>query len=272
MRKEFFNTKNLKLDLYMINCGYEDCMTNFVSTPHIRKYFLIHYVTKGSGYYEVEGQKYFASRGDAFLIYPNQIVTYYSPDADNTWSFCWIGFSGSKSREYLDLTGVQGYVKNGVSPEFYSNIMSCLEYVEENKANISQLKLNACILNCLFAMSKDDGKKPAKAVSHVAKAIRYIEYNYMNEISPKDVSSYLNLDRTYFFRIFKNYTGMSPEQYLMNYRIRKSLELLKHSKYSIAEIATFVGIQDAYYFSRLFKKVMNESPTEYRKNASTLPE
>ena len=183
---------------------------------------------------------------------------------NNTWSFCWVGFSGTKAKDYMQLTGISDYTKSSVNPRFYSAVMSCLEYVEENRHNISQLRLNTCVLDCLFALTKDNMKQTAKAVEHADKAVRYIEYNYMNEISPKDVSAYLNLDRTYFFRIFKKYTGMSPEQYIMNYRIRKSLELLKNSPYSVSEIATFVGISDVYYFSRLFKKIMNMSPTEYR--------
>ena len=265
MRKEFFNSKNPDMDFYMTNCGYEDCAGNFICAPHIRKYYLIHYVTKGSGYYEVNHQTYAVSMGDIFIIYPGQIVTYYSPDMNNTWSFCWIGFSGNRAGDYMQMTGICDYIKSSVSPKFYSHIMSCLDYVEENKRNISQLKLNACVLNCLYALTTDTTKKTARSVEHVDKAVRYIEYNYMNEITPKDVFSYLNLDRTYFFRIFKKYTGTSPEQYIMNYRIKKSLELLKHSQYSISEIASFVGINDVYYFSRLFKKIMNMSPSEYRR-------
>ena len=264
MRKEFFNTKNINLDLYMINCGYEDCIGNFMREPHIRNYYLIHYVTKGAGYYEVEGKRFSVSMGDVFLIYPGQIVSYYSPDITNTWSFCWIGFSGIKAKDYMQLTGISNYTRSAVTPQFYSSIMSCLDYVEESKHNISQLRLNTCVLDCLFALTKDNMKQTAKAVDHADKAVRYIEYNYMNEITPKDVAAYLNLDRTYFFRIFKKYTGISPEQYIMNYRIRKSLELLKNSSYSVSEIAAFVGITDVYYFSRLFKKIMNITPTEYR--------
>lgn len=265
MRKEFFNSKNINLDLYMINCGYEDCCIDFESVPHTRKYYLIHYVTKGSGYYEVNGETYFIKSGDIFLIYPNQLVSYYSPDRNDPWSFCWLGFSGEKAQEYLALTGINGYVKHLNNQKFYSNIMSCLDYIEENKNHISQLKLNSYIMNSLFSLSETTSPKNIKATEYVEKAIRYIEYNYMNQITPKDVTEHLSIDRTYFFRIFKKYTGSSPERYIMNYRIKKSSELLKNSNYSISEIATFVGFKDVHYFSRLFKKMMNITPSEYKK-------
>jgi len=86
----------------------------------------------------------------------------------------------------------------------------------------------------------------------------------MNEITAKDVSLHLSLERSYFYRIFKKYTGSSPEQYIIKYRIKKATELIRYNKYSVTEIAEYVGIKDIYYFSRLFKKVMGVSPSEYK--------
>ena len=53
MRVEYFNKENSSLSLRVVNCGYEDCCENFVCRPHMREYFLIHYVVKGSGFYEM---------------------------------------------------------------------------------------------------------------------------------------------------------------------------------------------------------------------------
>lgn len=265
MRKEFFNIGDQNLDIYMITCGYEDCVDHFVSAPHIRDYYLIHYVTKGSGYFETENHTFPVAAGDAFTMHPGQIATYYSPDEKDTWSFCWVGFSGSRAKEYMELTGNTGYIKSAADPQFFKSVMHCLEYAEENERCISQLRLNACVLDCLFALTGGLAQKPVGTKEHAEKAIRYIEYNYMNGITPRDVYTFLNLDRTYFFRIFKKHTGISPEQYIMQYRIRRSLELLQYSTYSISEIASFVGISDVCYFSRLFRKIMNMTPTEYRK-------
>ena len=265
MRKEFFNQKNVKLDLYLVNCGIEDCCANFVCAPHIRKYYLIHYVTKGSGYFEVNGEKHRVFQNDIFVIHPNQVVTYYSPDIDNTWSFCWMGFSGEKAGEYFSLTGVDSFVYNLRSQGFYSNILNCINYFEENKDNLSQLKLNSFVLEGLHHLSCAKEKQRNKTTEYIDKATRYIEYNYMNGISAKDVSGYLSIDRTYFYRIFKTHTGTSPEQYIMKYRIKRAAELLKCSSFTIGEIATFVGFRDTYYFSRLFKKITGINPSEYRK-------
>ena len=265
VRKEFYNSTNHQLDIYMINCGYEDCIDYFVSAPNIRNYYLIHYVTRGAGYFETEGRKVRVSAGDIFMMHPGQLVSYYSPDPKETWSFCWIGFSGSRAKDYLGLTGLTSCTKKGVGIQFYIQIMDCLKYVEENDRNISQFRLNACVMNCLMALTKDSAKRRIKPEEHAERAVSYIEYNYMKGITARDVYTYLNLDRTYFYRIMKEHTGMSPEQFIIRYKVSKSLELLRHSGYSITEIAAFVGVGDVFYFSRLFKKVMNMSPSEYRR-------
>ena len=144
-------------------------------------------------------------------------------------------------------------------------LMDCLKYVEENDRNISQLRLNACVMNCLLALTKENTKLKVKPEEHVERAVSFIDYNYMKGITARDVYSYLNLDRTYFYRIMKEHTGMSPEQFIMRYKVRKSLELLCHSEYSITEIAAFVGVGDVFYFSRLFRRIMSMSPSEYRR-------
>jgi len=249
----------------MVNCGYEDCCAKYTNAPHNRKYYLIHFVTKGSGHYEVDGSIFSVKAGDIFIIYPHQTITYYSLDIDDTWSFCWIGFSGDKAKEYLEMTGVTEYTKTLKSPRFYSIVMSCLEYIDEHPQTISQLKLNAFLCECLYCLSTAPIKQKSSAVEQVDKAIRYVEYNYMNDISIQSVSEYLNIDRTYFYRIFKKHTGYPPEKYIMNFRIQKAVELLKQSKYSVSEIATNVGFKDVYYFSRIFKRITGKTPTQYRK-------
>ena len=68
-----------------------------------------------------------------------------------------------------------------------------------------------------------------------------------------------------FDRSFKHVTKVTPMQYIIQLRMTNALNLLDNTSYNIIQVANAVGYDDAYYFSRLFKKNVGVSPTEYRK-------
>ena len=99
----------------------------------------------------------------------------------------------------------------------------------------------------------------------VAKTITYIEENYMHRLTLASISANVNLSSSYLCRVFKSEVGISITSYLNNLRIRKAATLIKEQALSLKEISAMVGIDDQLYFSRLFKKCMGISPSEYGK-------
>ena len=79
------------------------------------------------------------------------------------------------------------------------------------------------------------------------------------------ISANVNLSTSYLCRVFKSEVGTSITSYLNNLRIRKAATLIKENTFSLKEISVMVGIDDQLYFSRLFKKCMGISPSEYGK-------
>lgn len=89
--------------------------------------------------------------------------------------------------------------------------------------------------------------------------------NYMYRLTLSSISANVNLSSSYLCRIFKSEVGTSITNYLNNLRIRKAATLIKENTMSMKEISSMVGIDDQLYFSRLFKKCMGISPSEYGK-------
>ena len=96
---------------------------------------------------------------------------------------------------------------------------------------------------------------------YINSAISYMEYYYGNNINVSDISCYLGIERTYFYRIFKSATGISPTEYLTNIRIEKAKQLIASGD-SFASVASAVGINDIYYFSKLFSKEVGITPSD----------
>ena len=97
------------------------------------------------------------------------------------------------------------------------------------------------------------------------KALNYIHGNIENKISLNDIANHLKITPSHLARQFHAETGKTVVEYINYTRIVMAANRLKHSTTSIADIAGSVGIHDTNYFSRMFKKYIGCSPTEYRK-------
>lgn len=100
---------------------------------------------------------------------------------------------------------------------------------------------------------------------YVLSATKYIELNYRNSsFTATDVSNYLKLDRSYLYKLFKAEIGMSVHDYINKLRISRASSLLASSNLTIKDVASESGFSDQMYFSRLFKKNKNLTPSQYR--------
>ena len=109
-------------------------------------------------------------------------------------------------------------------------------------------------------------KKAEKSTRTIASAKEYIKKNFNSDISLEDVSREVNISPYYFSKLFKDETGEGFVEYLTNLRIDKAKELLSGTNYSMKEICQMVGYTDPNYFSRIFKKNVGVTPTEYKEN------
>ncbi len=92
----------------------------------------------------------------------------------------------------------------------------------------------------------------------------YIDNHYKEDLSLQDVASVLGYSDVYFCRIFKQNFGRNFITYLNNYRIDRAKELLADPEINIKDISTEAGYRDANYFTRVFKRIVGTTPSEYR--------
>ena len=100
--------------------------------------------------------------------------------------------------------------------------------------------------------------------TEIEQAAAYFHEHYRENINIEEYVESLCLSNSLFFRKFKLYTGMTPLQYLLDIRLSNAKKLLETTDYSINEIASIIGYDNALYFSRLFHKHIGMSPKEYR--------
>jgi transcriptional regulator GlxA family with amidase domain len=99
----------------------------------------------------------------------------------------------------------------------------------------------------------------------VENAILFMKENIPKKITLSDIASHVGLSASHFSLVFRTKTGRSPMDYLMHLRIQRACALLDATAMRISEIAVATGYDDPFYFSRVFKNIMNSSPVKYRK-------
>ena len=96
--------------------------------------------------------------------------------------------------------------------------------------------------------------------------IRYVENNYMNNIKINDFTDENHIERTQFTKIFKKHMDVSPRSFIINFRLSKSLVLLKDPQHNILEVSYMVGFHDYKHFLKTFKENYGVTPKMYRKD------
>ena len=107
-------------------------------------------------------------------------------------------------------------------------------------------------------------KKNEHENSLVQRAKEYINGNYKKDLSLDELSKELDISPYYFSKLFKEETGSNFVEYLTGLRMDRAKELLKDESLSMKEICAAIGYSDPNYFSRIFKKNIGLTPTEYR--------
>lgn len=112
-------------------------------------------------------------------------------------------------------------------------------------------------------MEKPNAKSEKDTITYVK---QYIWDNIHSDISLNLLSGLMFFSPAYLSRIFKQATGITITDYLLNVRIEKSKQLLKETPMKIQEISLAVGVDSPVYFGRIFKKATGFTPAEYRRS------
>lgn len=262
------------IDLGMFQCGREACTPCHSFGPVTRNHYLFHYVLSGTGTLMADDAKgitqtYSVRSGQGFLIFPEQITTYYA-DRHSPWEYSWIEFDGLRVKEALSLTdfSLNHPIYHPHSKDLQEQMVKEMNYIISHPKESSFHLLGHLYLffDYFIQSAKSTRLTQSSKMSdyYIQEAIHYMEQNFQNDISIEEIAAVCGINRSYLGKIFRNSIGRSPQEFLMNYRMVKATELLKLTTLSIADIGTAVGYGNPLHFSRAFKNIYGVSPREWR--------
>lgn len=264
---EFAGEKNGSLYVNCCGCSKTEPLHSF--GPALKPHYLIHYILSGKGKFSMEGKVYPLEAGYGFLIMPEELA-FYQADEEEPWTYVWVGFSGSKAEEYVRTMGLSlanPIFKSENSDELYAIVRDMMEHNTFGMSNDLRRNGQLGIFLSIIAEGTSVAEKNEgdRANTYVRKAVEFIQSNYCNPIKITDVADYVCINRSYLYSLFQNSLGMSPQQFLMTFRITKATELLQLTTLPIESVALSCGYQDPLVFTKAFRQMKKISPSAYRK-------
>lgn len=257
-------------DLVFYYSGSEDCTPGHAYGPAVRDNYLIHYVRSGQGIFRTGNSVYTLRQGQGFLICPG-VVTYYQADQIDPWSYSWVGFDGLKAESNLRYANVTGDVPIFTLKE-ESGMIDCFAMLEEAKklSHGRELRLLSGLYYFFSHLTEyTAGERTVNTADqkqlYVKASIEYIEKNYSRKMTIQELANYIGLNRSYFCAVFKDVAHVSPQEYLVNFRMERACELLADLALTVGDVARSIGYDDPLVFSKMFTKVIGTAPREYRK-------
>ena len=260
----------MKLDYALYECGLStpppDWLFYVNNQHHINRVYYI--IEEGAGYI-YKGEKYKFKKNYLYVL-PHMVDLEYFLD-DDKFLHLFMDFSSSTILNYNEVLSFPAHE--------YPLIVKNLDYLRfflEHKINgffntfitsydIQNVKERIVhIVSALFYDIMEEFPAPPLFDSSITKSLNFIQKNYHNPITRAEIARHVNLSESYFSKLFTEATGVSPYQYIKNYRFDIAISLISQGA-SINETAEKCGFSSVAAFSNSFKKKFGYSPSEYNK-------
>lgn len=114
-------------------------------------------------------------------------------------------------------------------------------------------------------LPEDDVLENDRDTERIRRIMEYIQTHYAEKITLEDLADQIHLCKSESCRLFKRYMNESMFDYLLDYRVERSLEFLRQSGYDVTGVAGMVGFSNSGYFAKIFRRKMGCTPLEYRR-------
>ena len=277
------NEQDISWGIVTTTIGYQDVLvgTNYPSSKHPVRYlfssqkgrilneYQLVYITRGQGRFTSAHQPSTQIQaGDLFLLFPGEWHTYH-PDPKVGWYEYWIGFTGhdidSKIKAHF-FTCNSPIIKVGFDSELVKFFQLAVNIAKQQQPGFQQVLAGIISLLLGFSYSKlrTNTFKRTKFLSQIDKAKVFMYEHMENCLSGEQIAKNVGMSYSSFRRFFKQYTGFTPAQYVLELKINKSKELLTNTDSSCQEIAFEMGFNTPSHFNMIFQKKTGMTPPQYR--------
>ncbi|MDO6467605.1 AraC family transcriptional regulator [Neptunomonas phycophila] len=260
---------SLAKDLYPLGLGYYKQALNHTMSRNKHDDYLMIYCLDGEGKLTINNQIHTVKAGDIICL-PKGVAHAYKASEATPWTIYWVHFSGDKSEDFIDYLAINS--NNYVFPlgihsrltSDFESLLECRQYSYNINAFVHTASLLRQILTHI-AQLQPLAKQQAAHNFDLERVHSLMQARVHEQLELEALAETVSLSKFHFIKKYKELTGTTPINHFIHLKVERACHLLDVTTKSINEISFAVGYEDAYYFSRIFKKIMGISPSQYRR-------
>lgn len=199
----------------------------------------------------------------------------YRPDPKTGWREHWVELDGWVVRSLIEegvinnrqclFQGIEGTGIAELFQKLHALLTARRQYTVPELANTAHQLLGLC------TELSNSGKSPSRIAGVVRRAEEHLAEHHGENVDLEALAQKLGVGYSYFRRIFREQTGLSPWQYLLRSRLARAQRIMASGEETLASIAETAGFGSAFHFSAAFKKAHGVSPDTWRKQIKSSP-
>jgi len=263
--QQLLSSHPISRDLYPLAFGFYPRAAGHSMRRRTHATELLMYCTEGGGHLELDNQQLPINAGDVIML-PAGVPHAYAADAEKPWSIYWVHYGGEQCAAYAEQLQAQRHTASvGVRPRLLAEFQSLINRrraaftVDAHVHSANRLK--ALLSEMVEAIASQAHGGKLLNLEHLLDVMRR---NMDRSLDLDTLAAESNLSKYHFVRRFKLLTGHTPIQYFIHLKMQYACHLIDTSDAPLKSIASSVGYDDPYYFSRLFKQCIGMSPQYYR--------
>ena len=259
--------------LYMTDIGfYPNAMFHYRKrSRQENKQFILIYCVEGMGWIEIEGVK-FKIDTNQVIILPKEKAHAYGSNEKNPWSIYWVHFDGEMGKYFatdLEKPKLICTENNSRIEDRIKLFDEIFDTLKNGYSNSNLMYSVVCLIHFLSTFKflevyRNSTNSSKQTNDIVTRTIHFMRENLHRKIQLKEIADYSGLSVSHLSALFLKKAGFTLIGYLAQLKIQQACHYIDFTDLKMNQIAQKIGIEDPFYFTRLFTKIMGMSPTKYK--------
>lgn len=255
---------------YCTEAGQFYGRSRFATARTDKESYLLFYTVAGAGLIEQGSQQVELPAGSALLLNCRTPQSYCTAPGQQSWQHTWVHLDGAGVANLAETLLPQNRLTPVRVSAWEMQPLFDTIFAEWDRGTVAaQIETGLTLHRMLALMAArllaGDASRSNRAL--IEQATGYIRAHYAEPLSLDALLAQTPVSKSWFLRLFRQYTGTTPYNFLLSTRITRAKELLVLTDFAVSEIAHQVGFGDESNFSTRFTAMVGQSPQQYRKSA-----